>query len=430
MDLASAQRRSLYFQLIFYVASALSAGGNYLFSSEADYRDWGSVAFFAYIFGAVLLILFLKFKSRTIGRTYKAHFTVAVLVAIGALLIPLSSQVFLETTAGGDHIQPEASIIERSGSDLLHGKPIYITPQKEKGNSLLSPPKPLPVNDYFPYLPGLVPFGIPYSAHVAKQLTDARVYFLIFLIVVSAVSLYFLKLEPSLLLWVFIFFYNAPFLTLALSTGGDDIPVVVMVFASAVALFKRRLTVATILIGLTATLKFTAWPALFFLIIAAKDKNLRPARFKVALGAFIVTLPVLLPVVISEPYGFITNVIRFPLGLAGTPSPASSPLIGKLLTEWFPSIHTEISVMMVLITVIFAIGLCFLIPPRNVANALATTAGTLLVYIILAPTTRYGYFLYPFEFALWSYVFKTTKSQPPSGSSKICKDRSVSEFAL
>lgn len=419
MSLARQRQIDLYWELIFYLGSALMAGGNFLFSSEADYRDWGSIAFFAYLGGVLLLLGFLKFRSKTLFSSYKAHFVIASLVAVGALAIPLGSQVFLESTVGGDHIQPEASIIERSGRYLLHGKPIYISPPKKSGTSLLAPPKPLPVNDYFPYLPGMVPFGIPSSTHIAKEARDARVYFFLFLAIVGSLSLYFLRLNKHLLLWMFLFLFCAPFITLPLSTGGDDVVVVAMLLACCAAIFKSRPLLAGVLLGLAATLKFTAWPLIFFLLIVSKNKQGRPARLITAIVAFLTTLPILLPVVISEPYGFITNVIRFPLGLAGTPSPATSPLVGKLLTEWFPSIHTEISIVMILITLTIVGFSSILLPPKTLPRALLITAIGLTAYIILAPTTRYGYFLYPLEFYLWAYVFYKASFQEPDGSSKI-----------
>jgi hypothetical protein len=43
-------------------------------------------------------------------------------------------------------------------------------------------------------------------------------------------------------------------------------------------------------------------------------------------------------------------------------------------------------------------------PPRSVPRAVALLAGAMTLMFVLAPSTRFGYFIYPAALAIWVYA--------------------------
>jgi hypothetical protein len=116
-----------------------------------------------------------------------------------------------------------------------------------------------------------------------------------------------------------------------------------------------------------------------------------------------------------HPKSLVDNTIRFPLGLASVQSAASSPLLGHVISStWHSAGHTIVVVLLVLAGVAVALSLVFR-PPRTVARAVVLLAGAMTLMFVLAPSTRFGYFIYPAALAIWLFAVRAG-SQAVHGS--------------
>jgi len=101
---------------------------------------------------------------------------------------------------------------------------------------------------------------------------------------------------------------------------------------------------------------------------------------------------------------FVENVVRFPLGLAGVTSPASTPLLGHLLVVAFPHLHRVITAAAVVVGGAVLVFLLLRRTPSAPWQLVRLLAWAMAVAIVLAPTTRIGYVLYPIDFFVWSWL--------------------------
>lgn len=109
----------------------------------------------------------------------------------------------------------------------------------------------------------------------------------------------------------------------------------------------------------------------------------------------------MLPALVVAPSAFVENVLRFPAGHGLVTSPAQSPLPGQLIASSTAAGRTI--ALSLLVAAGLAIGIWLLRrPPQSTrAAALVITVG-LTAAIMLIPSTRFGYLLYPAAFlALW-----------------------------
>jgi hypothetical protein len=106
------------------------------------------------------------------------------------------------------------------------------------------------------------------------------------------------------------------------------------------------------------------------------------------------------PFAVLHPRTLAENTIMFPLGLASVTSQASSPLPGHVIAGTGHLGHTI--VVVALAAAGLAVGLSLILrPPRSVPRAVVLLAGALTLMFVLAPSTRFGYFIYPATLALW-----------------------------
>jgi hypothetical protein len=272
---------------------------------------------------------------------------------------------------------------------------------------------------YYPYLPGMVVFGFSSGSKVEARLTDARIQFLLFTIVVSLIALSRVRPRTDARYRSLQALTVLPTAALPLATGGDDMPVVALMLLGMVALQRRRPVLAGLVFGAASTLKFTAWPLVFLALFAASDRQGRRAVGRYLAGVLALTVPVVLPVAAHNPSAFVDNVIRFPLGLAGVASPAASALPGHILVSMFPGIHRSYVVVAALIGLAVLGRQLFRNPPRDAAAVAHLTGWVMLVAILLAPATRVGYLLYPINLFLWAWMFRRSEDPidqpgPPS----------------
>jgi phosphatidylinositol alpha-1,6-mannosyltransferase len=93
----------------------------------------------------------------------------------------------------------------------------------------------------------------------------------------------------------------------------------------------------------------------------------------------------------------------FPLGLASVKSQAASPLLGHVLAQAGPLGHTIVVILLIGSGLAIAVSLVIR-PPRDVPAATWRLVIGLSAMFVLAPSTRFGYFIYPAALVLWVLV--------------------------
>ena len=185
-------------------------------------------------------------------------------------------------------------------------------------------------------------FGGPRSTDAPPRLTDARVVFAVFTILVVVVAMALCRGPTGPRVLALQSMTVLPTAALPLATGGDDVPVAALLLLGLVLLQRRRPLWAGAVLGVAASMKITAWPlaALAFLVARDRDgqRGRRPSLLVLA-GVLGVMIPAVLPTAAENVPAFVENVVRFPLGLAGVHSPARSPLLGHYLVAAFPGVH-------------------------------------------------------------------------------------------
>src|SRR5690242_21662493 len=147
-------------------------------------------------------------------------------------------------------------------------------------------------------------------------------------------------------------------------------------------------------------MKATAWPALViaFALVFVRDGKRIAWRF--AAVALAVVVVIVGPFAILKPGTLIWNTIPFPLALASVRSQASSPLLGHVLASTRLIGHPIVVILLVGSGLAIAVSLVIR-PPRDVPAATVRLVLGLSAMFVLAPSTRFGYFIYPAAMVLW-----------------------------
>ncbi|MFF1367607.1 glycosyltransferase 87 family protein [Streptomyces virginiae] len=358
-----------------------------LFSALAPHRLWGWCAAAGYLGAAA---------ATAVGRR-RAALAAALL---GAVAVPL---LWLVLTGQG---QSEVTVIERSGRLLLDSGRLYVD-------------RPARVEEYTPYLPGMALLGVPRAllggdgsgdGWVVRLLGDARIW--------CAAALFGCLWAarrllgggpgggrgggpgggPGRLLPVLV---ASPVVALPLTVSGVDLPLAgLCCLALAAAASGRPVLTGAALAGACA-LKWTALPAVAVAVaLLAVLRGGRPA-VRCALVAAGGTALLVLPAALLQPAELWRQVFAFPTGRAPVPTPASSPLPGRLLTELGP--WGWYLAMGLLLSGGLAVGLSLLArPPRTVVAAADRLALGLTLAFLLAPAGRFGYLALPVLLAVWA----------------------------
>jgi Glycosyltransferase family 87 len=347
-----------------------------VFSHEHVHRLWGDMAAVGY--GLALLIILVIRHSRTADLALGVAF-------LGGLIVPLGY------LAARSLWQPEVWVVARSGITLVqHGTPY--SPM-----ALLSgDPRP---NDYNPYLPVMALFGLPRAFGNLGLVTDPRIWFGAVFIGVFWLALRHGGARDP---WRWTLLVAAtPVIAFELAVGGTDVPMVAFLCLGFAYLWARKPALAGLALGIGASMKATAWPALLVAaaLLAVRDGKRAVGRFTLASLAVIAVC--IGPFLVATPKALILNTIKFPLGLAGLQSAAASPLPGHIIAqEWPHTGHTIVVALLGLAGLAVACSLIFR-PPRTVPRAVAVLAGAMTLMFVLAPSTRFGYFIYPGALAIW-----------------------------
>ncbi len=413
---------------VLYAASALFAELTARLSSISLYRQWGELAVGPYMVGAVASALVARSRRARAaeelglpaGRLDEPMSTpprarrqwgagriwVFVFVLLGATVLPLSLEV--SWRAEGDpsaHVQPETVVVEQAAHLAAHGDDPYrlVTNDGRVVDEVKGEPA---YESFFPYLPLMTLFGLPSSTKEPIRLTDARIFFSMVTLLVVIVALGLTPGDDEPKVRTLQVLTVLPTAALPLATGGDDMPIVALLLLAMVLAQRRRPGWSGFVLGIAASMKFTAWPLAALALFAARDRQGRRAPISMVLGMLVVAGPVVIPFALHAPHAFFENVILFPLGLSGVASPAASALPGHLIVSAFPSLHRIFPLTVGLVGGAFLALRLVRHPPVNASQVLVVTGWVTLIAFMLAPSTRVGYLLYPVNFFVWSRMLR------------------------
>ncbi len=381
-----------------YGLSAVFALVTALTSTLLPHRAWGAVAAWAY------LAAFLVVVAQLLLRRPAFRAGLAWAVWGGATLLPLVIQAVQRAGGRTDRAQEEVLVAEHMGERLAQSGTPYLG---RDAISALPPGEQL--LGYAPYQPGMSIFGLPRAVLGDGWITDARIWFAV---ATAAALIMAVRLLPGPAVRAVQVVTVFPVCALTLATGGDDLPVLVLCLLALACCAAGRFTAAGFAVGAAAALKLFAFPVLAVLaVLAWRTGHLR--RFLPgALGLPVLTL---LPVALVDADAFLENVFRFPLGHGVVTSPAQSPFPGYLIAQSVPGGR----VVAAGVLVAAGLAIAFLLvrrPPRTAASAALFCGYGLLAAILLMPTTRFGYVLYPAAFLIWAAALgfsQSTATRPP-----------------
>jgi hypothetical protein len=354
-----------------------------IFTSDHVHQLWGEMAAVGY--GLALAVVLVLRHRRTADMALALAF-------IGGLLVPLGwLAAHSDAAVGKGLLQPEVWVVADSGMSLIH----HGTPYTDAA-VLAGTQNP---NAYNPYLPVMALFGLPRAFFDLGLLTDPRVWFGVVFIVVFWLALRHAGArDPGR--WT-ILVAATPVIAFELAVGGTDVPMVAFLCLGFAFLWERKPVLAGLALGIGASMKATAWPALLVAValLAVRDGKRAVGNFTLtALGVVAVCVG---PFIVHHPKALVENTIAFPLGLASVKSEARSPLPGYLISSTWPQTgHTIVVVLLALAGLAVAASLIFK-PPRSVPRAVVLLAGAMTLMFVLAPSTRFGYFIYPAGLAIW-----------------------------
>jgi hypothetical protein len=357
------------------------------------HRLWGVFAACSYLLAAMAV---LAWRRRGLD--------LALLISLaGALVTPLVLMARARLQ------QPEVRVINKSAMLLVkHGTP-YVGPA-----ALAATHNP---NTFDPYLPLMTLFGMPRALLGVSVMTDPRIWFGAGFLVAFAVALAVAGAR-DVVRWT-VLIAASPVIALALAVGGTDVPVLACLCLGLALLWRKPLVVpAGLALGVAAAMKATAWPGLLVAVVLlwARDGR-RPAG--TLLGTAVAVVAAIVgPVAILWPNALVQNTILFPLGLASIKSAAVSPLPGHLLAGTGQAGHLAAVALLALACAGMVVSLAVR-PPRTVPAATWRLIVGLSLMFILAPATRFGYFLYPVGLLAWlgiSWFGSLAAGPDPPGS--------------
>ncbi|MFI5893221.1 glycosyltransferase 87 family protein [Actinoplanes sp. NPDC051513] len=398
--------------LFLYAIAAAFALITALTSTLLPHRAWGAIAVWPYAAATVLVVV------QIMRRSVSGRGTLAWTTGVLAALLPLVVEAVHRAGGRTDRAQEEVLVVERMGDRLLHHGTPYL------GRDAIAA---LPVDErlmgYSPYQPGMAVFGLPRAVFGDFWWTDARVWFAVMTVGALAVAVGLLMpgssptpssgplpglsgalrglpgtpMPPPLVRAVQAVAI-VPICALTLATGGDDLPVLALCLLALALTATGRWGWAGVAVGAAAACKPFAFPVvavlLVFAIVSGRWRSFLP-------GALGLPILVLIPPFLVNAHAFLENVVRFPLGHGLVTSPAQSPFPGYLIAQHLPGGRLLATGLLAATAVVIAVRLVRR-PPRTAADAALICGWGLLAAILLIPSTRFGYLLYPIAFLAWA----------------------------
>ncbi len=201
-----------------------------------------------------------------------------------------------------------------------------------------------------------------------------------------------------------------PICALTLATGGDDLPVLALCLLALACCATRRYGRAGLAVGVAAACKLFAFPVVIVLAALALTQRRATRYLPAAVGLPVL---VLVPPFLVNGQAFVENVIRFPLGHGLMKSPAQSPFPGYLISQLRPG-GPFIAAALLVATAVTIAALLIRKPPAAATTAALFCGWGLLAAILLMPTTRFGYLLYPVNFLVWAAALEESVGSAPA----------------
>ncbi|MGC5018871.1 glycosyltransferase 87 family protein [Micromonospora sp. DT47] len=385
-----------------YAASAAFAAVTAITSTLPPHRSWGSVAALGYLLATLLVTgQLLARRARPAWAGTGARGVVTGLTWAATALLPLALQAVQRASGRTDRAQEEVVVVEQAGILLAGTGTPYL------GHDAIAA---LPADErllgYTPYQPGMALFGLPRAA-VDAWWTDSRVWFALVTALVLAVAVVTLRAggrpaadrpAGSAVLRGVQAATVLPVCALTLATGGDDLPVLALCLLALAFAAADRSGRAGVAVGLAGALKLFAWPVALVLIFWGATRR---SGVRVAAGALGLPLLALVPALLVDRDALVENVLRFPLGHGLVTSPAQSPFPGHLIATALPAGRVVAAALLVAVGAAIAVRLVRR-PPRTAAATAVICGYGLLAAILLMPSTRFGYLLYPLALLVWA----------------------------
>ena len=381
-----------------YAACAVFAIVMALVTTYQVHRLWGVFAGCSYLLAAMAVLVW---KSRGLD--------LALMISLaGALVAPMW------LLAANRLQQPEVQVINQSAAMLIHRGTPYPGPA-----AIAAAHSP---NVFDPYLPAMTSFGIPRVLLGFSPVTDPRIWFGAAFVIAFGAALAVAGAR-DVVRWTALV-TASPGVAFSLTVGGTDVPVLACQCLGLALLWRRPQPVlAGLAPGAAAAMEANAWPALpgGAILVAVRDG--RRAAVSMTATALGVVAVVVGPVAVLDPRSLVQNTIAFPLGLTSVKSDAVSPLPGRLLAETGQSGHL-LAVALLALAGLAVIASLVIRPPRTVPAATWRLVIGLTAMFLLAPATRFGYFVYPVGLLVWLEVSRM--GWEPPGEEEPAGIRAVS----
>ncbi|RZU51047.1 uncharacterized protein DUF2029 [Krasilnikovia cinnamomea] len=380
--------------LALYAVSAVFALVTALTSTLLPHRGWGAIAVWAYLAAAVVVTAQLVARRRPGFVAQGGRAPLTWLAWAGVALLPLIVEAVQRAGGRTDRAQEEVLVVEEMGRRLLGSGTPYLG-----RDAIAALPEGERLLGYAPYQPGMAVFGLPRAAVGAAWWTDARVWFAVVTAAALITAVALLRhADPAARVRATQFATVLPICALTLATGGDDLPVLALCLLALACCATGRFGAAGLAVGAAAATKLFALPVaavlVVFALVTRNGRRLLP-------GAVGLPLLALLPALLVDGDALAENVLRFPLGHGLVHSPAQSPFPGQLIAAGLPGGRYLAAALLGAAGLTIAV-LLLRRPPRTAATAALFCGYGLLAAILLMPTTRFGYLLYPLALLAWA----------------------------
>ena len=184
-----------------YLASAVFAALNLHWAISSDYKAWGEMAAIAYGAAALTALGFAGYRAARenpvlVRRVRRA---LVALLVIGAVLVPLGAEIHWRADADARRPRPTRGRRHRAGGrpGRAEQEPVPGGIPATVGVSPSSDAHGTDSSAFFPYLPGMIPFGLMNALRLPTALTDARVALVSFTLLIAALALVGLGIGAS-----------------------------------------------------------------------------------------------------------------------------------------------------------------------------------------------------------------------------------------
>ena len=386
-------------------------------SSIPLYREWGRLAVGPYVVGTLDAVVARR-RRRASGRRPTGRATAR---AGGPPVWPPSPSCcsgprwcpWPSRWSGPPTATPRSTSSPRSWwwSGPASGPPTATIPYQvvDRNGHILIRQSAIPVYElYYPYLPGMVVFGFSSGSKVEARLTDARIQFLVFTVIVALVALS--RMRPSTDARTRSFQALTALPTAALPAGhgrgrhaGGGADAARTRGPAAQAPGARRPGPRR---GQHARNSppgpWSSWPC-----SRSTDRQRRravgPLRAR-PWPSWSSRWCSPSPSTTRRPSSTTSCGSRSAWPAWPRPRPARCPA-----TSWcplFPAIHRPYVIVAAVVGLAFLARYLVRRPPRDAAAVARVTGWVMLVAILLAPATRVGYLLYPINLFLWAWMFR------------------------